>query len=307
MARQRRPVLGIGIMLLAHKLYSIGMNTIPPVTLLAVIGQTLLYLGIINPPWDRYDMCLSGEAILRDKDYRRLFLSAVEHADDIHLYYNMASLILKGRSLERRYGSLKFLILLVVFTAATSLTYIGLVWGATEAFHTYSYMKQCAIGFSGVLFALKALTTHYEGSAFHYVHGIKVPSKYAVWAELFVIHILVPRSSFIGHLAGILVGSAYILGPLKLLVNFVHSIISGLNAFNEPAYTRSTAGPRPHQRPSPEYSRQQYGWNFDYGSQYQGEQYSQMNEPYEADGDGASNPLPSEEELRQRRLWRFQY
>lgn len=48
-----------------------------------------------------------------------------------------------------RFGSVKFAILTVVFTLATSLTYVGLVWGATEVLENYSYMKQCAIGFSG--------------------------------------------------------------------------------------------------------------------------------------------------------------
>ena len=60
-------------------------------------------MGIINPPWDRYDVCLSGESILRYGDYKCLILSALEHADDIHLYHNMASLLMKGQSLERRY------------------------------------------------------------------------------------------------------------------------------------------------------------------------------------------------------------
>lgn len=57
--------------------------------------------------------------------------------------------------------------------------------------------------FSGVLFALKVLTTHLEGGSHSYIHGMAVPTKYAVWIELVVIHILVPRASFIGHLAGL--------------------------------------------------------------------------------------------------------
>lgn len=48
-----------------------------------------------------------------------------------------------------RFGSAQFLILLVVFTLATSLTYVGLAWLAKEFYESYSYMKQCAIGFSG--------------------------------------------------------------------------------------------------------------------------------------------------------------
>ncbi len=36
-----------------------------------------------------------------------------------------------------------------------------------------------------------------------------------------VIQLLVPNASFVGHLAGILVGLAYVYGPLRWLVNAV--------------------------------------------------------------------------------------
>ncbi|KAG7154505.1 Rhomboid-related protein 4-like [Homarus americanus] len=279
MPRRRQQGIGLGIMFLLHKLYSTGLGNIPSVTLLAIIGQCFLFMGIVNPPWDRYDVCVSGESILLYHDYKRLFLSAIEHADDFHLYYNMASLILKGRTLEKRYGSVKFLILLVVFTIATNLTYVGLVWLASELLESYSYMKQCAIGFSGVLFALKVLTTHYEGTDTRYVHGIIVPAKYAVWAELVVIQILVPRASFIGHLAGILVGLVYVMGPLKYLINTIYWSVPGFSASLGASYTyhHGTTGTASH----PGMPQQSYGWNINDGSQYQSEQVSQSNQLYD--------------------------
>ena len=63
-------------------------------------------------------------------------------------------------------------------------------------------MNQCAIGFSGVLFALKVLVNDNDGD-----FGLfSVPKKMAIWAELLIIQILVPNASFICHLAGILSG-----------------------------------------------------------------------------------------------------
>lgn len=38
------------------------------------------------------------------------------------------------------------------------------------------------------------------------VYGFQVPTKYAAWLELVVIHLLVPHSSFMGHMCGILAG-----------------------------------------------------------------------------------------------------
>lgn len=133
----------------------------------------------------------------------------------------------------------------MVFTLATSLTYVGLSWLAADYFQSDSYLHTCAIGFSGryswhfqkcrldnpllvtevvanklymlakpgritypllllpgVIFALKVLTTHYERNPYTSVYRFSMPSKYAVWAELLIIHFLVPNASFIGHLAG---------------------------------------------------------------------------------------------------------
>lgn len=53
--------------------------------------------------------------------------------------------------------------------------------------------------FSGVIFALKVLTTENQDSGM----------KYAVWTELVLIYLLVPGSSFMGHLAGILAGLTF--------------------------------------------------------------------------------------------------
>lgn len=76
--------------------------------------------------------------------------------------------------------------------------------------------------FSGVIFALKVLTTHEEPYIRAMLLGVEIPGKYAAWVELIVIHMLVPNSSFMGHFAGILAGIIYcksFLGPLldKLL------------------------------------------------------------------------------------------
>ena len=54
----------------------------------------------------------------------------------------------------------------------------------------------------GVIFALKVITTHMLPSGVHYVMGMfPVPSRYAVWAELVIIQILVPNASFLGMYA----------------------------------------------------------------------------------------------------------
>ena len=73
----------------------------------------------------------------------------------------------------------------------------------TEELRDTSYLDQCAVGFSSVIFALKVL-----------VNSDSVASMLdlSVWSELLIIQLLVPNASFIGHLAGILAGIAYVWG-----------------------------------------------------------------------------------------------
>lgn len=80
---------------------------------------------------------------------------------------------------------------------------------------------------SGVLFALKVLTTTYTPVQNQRIMGLfSVPSRWACWVELVLIQLIVPRASFTGHLAGILVGLAYVKGPLKLLMDALWNLFT---------------------------------------------------------------------------------
>ncbi|XP_071451655.1 rhomboid-related protein 4-like [Hetaerina americana] len=231
---ERRRGPGLGVLLLCYEVASIGFSQIPPVTLIAVVGQALLYSGYISVPWDRWDVCVSAENILNGKEYSRLFLSAVEHGSDMHLYYNMISFISKARGLEQdMFGSCNFAVFLLLMTLLCSVTYVALSAILFRVLHDYAYMKTCAIGFSGVVFALKALTTKREdavnpGGRLREIDGsLNLPFQNTVWSELILIYFLVPGSSFVGHLAGILAGMAYIHTPVGDLVDHIIAMVTG--------------------------------------------------------------------------------
>lgn len=205
----------LGLLLLASQLIHVGLDNIPPVTL-AVLGlNAYLYLFPAAP---LMKACVSVEQAYWLQDWRRLLLAPLHHADDMHLYFNMASLLWKGMRLERRLGGAWFFYLLSVFSLLTGLVYLLLEVALTELTQDQSYSMQCAVGFSGVLFALKVLCNHYHPGGMTYVMGVPVPNRYSSWAELVLIHITSPGTSFIGHLAGILVGLLYTSGPLKAIM-----------------------------------------------------------------------------------------
>lgn len=86
--------------------------------------------------------------------------------------------------------------------------------------------------FSGVLFALKVITTKESEPRMVNIGGILVPSRYAAWVELIAIHLLVPNASFMGHLAGILAGFLYTNTFFGTLIDEVIKIITGRLAIN---------------------------------------------------------------------------
>ncbi|KAK6295555.1 hypothetical protein J4Q44_G00332680 [Coregonus suidteri] len=67
-------------------------------------------------------------------------------------------------------------------------------------------------------FRLKMLSNHYHPGGVSYVMGVLVANRYASWVELVLIHVTSPGTSFVGHLAGILVGFLYTAGPLKIIM-----------------------------------------------------------------------------------------
>ena len=73
----------------------------------------------------------------------------------------------------------------------------------------------------GTLFALKVVSTSLIESNFG--SHMSFASKYGVWIELLYISFITPNTSFVGHLAGILVGFFYVKGPLKPLMKGIWS------------------------------------------------------------------------------------
>lgn len=239
--RNRHRGSHLGLVLLASQLFQVGLDNIPPVTL-AVLGLNV-YLFLF-PAAPLMKACVSVQQTCWLMDWRRLLLAPLHHADDWHLYFNMASFLWKGTKLERRLGGAWFLYLLAVLSLLTGLVYLVLEAGLTELTQDQSYSMACAVGFSGVLFALKVLSNHYHPGGVTYVMGFPVSNCYASWLELVLIHVTSPGTSLIGHLAGILVGLLYTAGPLKTAMKKCADLVTsrGSNPRPGPSYSSSGYG-----------------------------------------------------------------
>ena len=63
-----------------------------------------------------------------------------------------------------RYGTLGFTGLVSFFAMLTGIVYTVLSYSAAELLDDLSYVQQCSIGFSGILFALKVVTNNEESA-----------------------------------------------------------------------------------------------------------------------------------------------
>lgn len=224
---RRNRMFELGVLMLVSELFNVGYDAIPPVTLVTVVSQALLYIGVLDVPWSKWDVCISAKKVWEKKDIRSLIFSSFEHGDDMHLYYNMISFLVKGRTLEYQYGSANFGILLTLLTLMTSCIYVILSIVGAQLLANKAMLSTCAIGFSGVIFALKLITTLENPIGHRYVAGIRVPTRYTAWAELIAIHMLVPNASFIGHLAGIIAGLIYMKTFIGTIIDAVLYNITG--------------------------------------------------------------------------------
>ncbi|KAF3423299.1 hypothetical protein E2986_07976 [Frieseomelitta varia] len=236
--QRRQQGLQYGIYLLGMQALNYGIDKIPPVTLITIIAQVLLYVGLIKVPWNAEEVCISAVKIFKYRDWNSFLMSNFEHGSDMHLYYNMVSLILKGSYLEPMYGTINFVILLAILSCGCSAMYVGLGYALMQLTGDYGYYTQCAIGFSAILFALKVIVVCEEYDRIQDVGGLRVSSKIAVWVELILIHLLVPQSSFIGHLGGILVGCIYCYTFIGEMIDNIIYTVTGTPIIHEEQFYR---------------------------------------------------------------------
>ncbi|XP_041850174.1 rhomboid-related protein 4-like isoform X1 [Melanotaenia boesemani] len=240
----------VGLPLLVIQLFQEGLGNIPPITM-AVFGFNV-YLYVF-PPTPSLKACVSLHQVYRSKEWHRLFLSPLHHVDDWHLYANMVSFLWKGSLLERHLGGGWFLYLLSVFSLLSGLVYLLLQalmlkvidWSdrLLEYIDLPSYSSECVVGFSGVLFALKVVSNHFNPGGVTLLLNIRVSNRFASWVELVLIHLIVPGTSLVGHLAGILVGLLYTVGPLKIILETCAELLTS-GGINSPLNSSSNSSDR---------------------------------------------------------------
>ncbi|KAI3424345.1 hypothetical protein D9Q98_009898 [Chlorella vulgaris] len=198
------------LLLLAQQVYKLEHK--PPVTILLVIVQALFFLQPEGFEWvpSVRAGCMLPKSVFGGQ-WGRLFWSPFLHGDNMHLYFNMSSLLWKGSQLEPQLGTLAFARLVAELAFVGNFLYLAAAALLAQQLPALGFplMRTCCVGFSGVLFGMKVVLNS-RTPGWSQIYGVPLPTKYACWGELVVAQLMVPQASFTGHLCGILAGLLYV-------------------------------------------------------------------------------------------------
>ena len=143
------------------------------------------------------------------KQFYRIISTAFFHLSLMHIAFNCMTLHNVGSAIEGRAGTLSFALCTAILVPACGIMNVGASW----LFNALGYdqsMKECAAGFSGVLFAYVTIQALHRDSGAYSIYGFfSVPAKWYPLCMLVITQILLPQSSFVGHFGGIIAGLLY--------------------------------------------------------------------------------------------------
>ncbi|KAM9999096.1 hypothetical protein ACTFIZ_002646 [Dictyostelium cf. discoideum] len=180
---------------------------------ISIICSILYALSLAAPSmFGPYQTCLSIQSLTNSflDNFYRILLSNFAHSSIYHIVYNMISFLDLAKLERLTFGTLKYFYLLFLFGIITNLISLFIYFIGRN--------NVCHLGFSGVLFALIYIESNSSGRDVLLFNAVKIPSKLYPWAMLILAHIFVPRSSFIGHFSGIIVGILFIKGYLDIFI-----------------------------------------------------------------------------------------
>lgn len=177
---------------------------------MALCAACYAYQILFDPPLTHYTLCPRN--ILYINEWYRVVTSNFFHGGLMHIGMNMMTTAAIGGMLEKRLGSLKYLFTVLWSIPLTCFIYISISWLLSSVFQYDDFIFQHSVGFSGILFHLSVLEANLIASDHHHstrsVFGFfNVPVRAYPWAMLFLLSVMMPNISFMGHLSGILVGT----------------------------------------------------------------------------------------------------
>jgi membrane associated rhomboid family serine protease len=189
---------------------------IPVATILLLAVNIGMFVLLWNSHTDPQEVAINSNVF---QDYGRAFTGNLAHFELRHLGFNMMSLSSLGMTLERHvYGSIPLLLYTASFLPLTTLCVVGLQHVRRRYLDPNASFPSM-VGFSGILFAWMVVATlegtstcpifFLPGLCFDTYQAFGMRVSLGPLVQLVVLQVILPRISFTGHLAGIVMGFAW--------------------------------------------------------------------------------------------------
>lgn len=187
----------------------------PATTLLLGLNVYLAYRywdGRISPS----SVAKIYSKIVVEYELWRSFSGATAHFEPLHLGFNMMSLYSLGMELEENFGSVNFFLYNVSLIVLTTAVMMGLTWLRIRHTGNTALSETSTVGFSGVLFAWMVVASLERSNTcpvpflpdmcFDTYNVLGLKFNFGPLVQLGIAQFIMPRVSFVGHLAGIICG-----------------------------------------------------------------------------------------------------
>lgn len=139
------------------------------------------------------------------------------HADVFHFLFNSLAILIIFRNCEKALGSLPFAAIYFVIGLCTMLLYAFIFYLGYAATNNPEWLIRCVVGASGQIFAFLIYDLYLLNVSHLPCCGFPIP----VWLYPFLLLLIssgISRDvSFVGHLAGLLMGFVYVFGLLNYI------------------------------------------------------------------------------------------
>lgn len=161
-------------------------------------------------------ICLYPSRVVTHFEIYRIATAPFFHGGFFHILFNIIAWMFIARDFEKMTGTLaaaySIFVLLIPLTAIFHCLAAYLV----DALSGTNCRNACAIGISGILFALLVVNLESSPGTSVNVCGLfTMPSRWYPWLLALVLQLFSPNLSFLGHLSGITMGYILVFGYLE--------------------------------------------------------------------------------------------
>jgi len=195
-----------------------------PITTTLILCMTIIWIILWRRKVDAQKIAFQYQKVINDFQYWRTVTGAFSHLNILHLLFNMMSLWSLG-GLEHMLGIVVYLKFTFILMIGSMLIMIFFIYLSSNYFNRPQDKETYTLGYSGVVFGWMSISSIVGPSNWN-ILGLPIPTALAPFVSLILTQLIIPNASFVGHLAGIVIGYLIAFGVFGWFSNFLFVVSS---------------------------------------------------------------------------------